>query len=286
MAVFAGELQSIDVQMSNISKRRLSSFELMHKNESLYGYHKYVELLYVVSGNAKTYAGDGWHEIKKGDLFVIFPYELHGVFNHESDSDFQYIIIKFLPEIFSDPLLNVRSFEYILNFTSQHTRILSPSGIEKLAMIAVKNYRRSSDFSAYIKVKAAVLSICSAIFDEWEKRGEIRHAPSDTTHKNIEWVNIARNIADKSIGNIKSAEVANELHISPGYFSRIFKSVMYISFTEYCSQVKISEAKRLLKCSDMNITEISEALDYSTVSNFSKEFRKNTGMTPKAYRSM
>ena len=51
----------------------------------------------------------------------------------------------------------------------------------------------------------------------------------------------------------------------------------------YFIELKIEEAKRLIKKTPMNITEISEHLGFSSLHYFSKQFKNKTGKSPTAY---
>lgn len=51
----------------------------------------------------------------------------------------------------------------------------------------------------------------------------------------------------------------------------------------YFIDLKIEEAKRLIKKTSMNITEISEHLGFSSLHYFSKQFKSKTGKSPSAY---
>ena len=78
-------------------------------------------------------------------------------------------------------------------------------------------------------------------------------------------------------------EVASELNISPGYFSTIFKQYTGTCFTDYVTEIKIDQAKKLLRESEHKIYEISEMLGYQNAYYFSKVFKKVTGMTPSEF---
>ena len=51
----------------------------------------------------------------------------------------------------------------------------------------------------------------------------------------------------------------------------------------YFIDLKIEEAKRLIRKTSMNITEISECLGFSSLHYFSKQFKNKTGKSPSAY---
>lgn len=71
---------------------------------------------------------------------------------------------------------------------------------------------------------------------------------------------------------------------STSYISRLFKSEMGMSASDYIRQVKIEKAKNLLRFSDFTLVEISSYLAFSSQSHFIKLFREECGMTPKKYR--
>lgn len=79
-------------------------------------------------------------------------------------------------------------------------------------------------------------------------------------------------------------EVADYLHLSSAYLSRLFKKEMGISFGEYVNKLKIEEAASLLLYTEYSDTEISNLLAFSSQSYFIKVFRKYIGTTPKKYK--
>lgn len=68
------------------------------------------------------------------------------------------------------------------------------------------------------------------------------------------------------------------------YISRKFKDETGQSISAYIREAKISEAKTLLKYSELPLVEISELLSFSSQSYFTEVFRRATGLTPGQYR--
>ena len=85
--------------------------------------------------------------------------------------------------------------------------------------------------------------------------------------------------------NISLNDICEALHFSPSYLSRLFKKEMSVTISEFITQEKIEEAKRLLIGSNHTLLEISNLLHFSDQSYFTKSFKKVTGMTPKVYRN-
>ncbi|MGP1373755.1 MAG: helix-turn-helix domain-containing protein [Almyronema sp.] len=85
--------------------------------------------------------------------------------------------------------------------------------------------------------------------------------------------------------DIKLADLAKLIGLSPFHFSRLFKQSLGISPYQYLIQQRVERAKRLLKHSDQAIVEIALACGFNSHSHLSKQFRQLTGTTPKAYRA-
>lgn len=77
---------------------------------------------------------------------------------------------------------------------------------------------------------------------------------------------------------------ANKLCLTSNYLSSIVKKVTGHSFEQWKQIVITIESKNLLKTTDMSIVEIADHLNFPNASFFGTFFKKQTGVTPKAYR--
>lgn len=79
-------------------------------------------------------------------------------------------------------------------------------------------------------------------------------------------------------------DIADHLHISPTYLSRIFSKEMKIRLQEYISQFRVERAANLLKYSGEPIARIGDYVGFPSQSYFGNTFKKYMGMTPGQYR--
>ena len=77
--------------------------------------------------------------------------------------------------------------------------------------------------------------------------------------------------------------VAKNAKVSPSYLTALFQKHLQISPGEYIRRIKLQESKQMIREGSMNFTEISEALQYSTVHHFSRQFKEKFGITPTEY---
>lgn len=68
------------------------------------------------------------------------------------------------------------------------------------------------------------------------------------------------------------------------YLSSLFNEKNHISFSNFVQNLRIEEAKILLKTTKMKVNDISKKVGYENNSYFVNQFTKNIGMTPNEYR--
>lgn len=82
------------------------------------------------------------------------------------------------------------------------------------------------------------------------------------------------------------AEVAENLNFSAVYFGHMFKKHTGKSFTSYLTDVRMENAKKLLKTSQYTIAQIADMVGYQDVKYFSKTFKATYGVKPTEYKKM
>ena len=78
--------------------------------------------------------------------------------------------------------------------------------------------------------------------------------------------------------------LAAMVHLSPSYFSKLFKREMGENLSTYILNTRIERAKFLLRTTDKKAYEIAEAVGIYDPVYFSKIFKKATGLKHKEYR--
>ena len=75
-------------------------------------------------------------------------------------------------------------------------------------------------------------------------------------------------------------KVANNFGLSVYYFSRTFKEVTGVNFSDYVNKCRIDIAKELLSSGEMNVKEVCYKVGYNDPNYFSKVFKKYEGVSP------
>ncbi|GGG04100.1 response regulator transcription factor [Paenibacillus abyssi] len=106
--------------------------------------------------------------------------------------------------------------------------------------------------------------------------------------KNKDYSPLTRNIIqfiDKHYNeNISLKMLGEQFHASPNYISRLFKQETERGLFDYINEVRIHNAKELLKDYKYKIYEVAEMVGYNSQAHFAIVFHKYAGVSPKEYR--
>ena len=80
--------------------------------------------------------------------------------------------------------------------------------------------------------------------------------------------------------------IGRQVHMSPYYVSKLFKAEHGISVPSYIANVRIENAKRMLRQTDKSIAKIAEETGFLSSTVFIRTFKKAEGITPGVYRSI
>jgi AraC-like DNA-binding protein len=80
--------------------------------------------------------------------------------------------------------------------------------------------------------------------------------------------------------------ISEKLKYDYTYLSNLFSEVKGITIQQFIIIHKIERAKELLLYDELNLTEISYKLHYSSVAHLSNQFKKITGLTPSDYKKI
>lgn len=83
---------------------------------------------------------------------------------------------------------------------------------------------------------------------------------------------------------ISVEKLCSNLHVSPTYFSTIFKKETDMSFVNYLTDVRLDEAIKLLNTTDDKTYIIATKVGYQEANYFSYVFKKKFGIAPSRYR--
>jgi len=104
--------------------------------------------------------------------------------------------------------------------------------------------------------------------------------PSDKQQKIAPALDYISQHYDKKITNDELAEMTG---LSTVYFRKLFTQMMHMSPMTYVHEMRIQKAKDMLKSDYGTLADVARALGYSGLYDFSRDFKKHTGISPSRY---
>ncbi len=119
--------------------------------------------------------------------------------------------------------------------------------------------------------EALALTLCK-LFDTKEENESL----STTIEKYI--------IANYKDPSLCLNKISDEFQISESYFSHMFKDKTGVNFSTYLENIRMAEAVRLIKETDISLNELYLAVGYNNQNSFRRAFKKIYGVTPSSMR--
>lgn len=91
---------------------------------------------------------------------------------------------------------------------------------------------------------------------------------------------------NKELDGKLSEYLSSQLNKEYQYLSRLFSNVEGKSIERYYILQKIERAKELIVYGEQNLTEIAYELGYSSQQHFSRQFKKETGLSPSHFKEV
>lgn len=133
-------------------------------------------------------------------------------------------------------------------------------------------------FQHLLEAKQRILQICTQM---------IHNISSDRQTTYVKLVDKAKEFTKLHYhdSDLSIHRVCQELHISSGYFSTLFKKEVKMTFVSYLMHIRMEAAKEMLRTTDLKALEVAEKVGFAESNYFSFCFKKHFHISPKEYRN-
>ncbi len=80
-------------------------------------------------------------------------------------------------------------------------------------------------------------------------------------------------------------QICKSNSVGRSQLQKLFRTRSGYGAIEYFSRMKVDLAKQMIRENHYNFTQIADALGFSSIHYFSRQFKQITGMTPSEYAS-
>ena len=195
-------------------------------------------------------------------------------------TEHSYIVLSIDPTVF-----RCRAFE--LTESNEHEIIphfANPDPLLYGIGLALKQEVESENQNGQFYLDSLIATLITHLISHYtaEKNKFHKHTSSFPKQRIRQVINYIQDNLDR---DLSLCELAASIHISPSYFSTLFKESTGISPHQYIIQCKIDRAKKLLQGDDMTIAKVACELGFSHQSHLNYHFKRLVGTTPKRFQN-
>lgn len=247
-------------------------------------WHKSMEVIFVKKGKGRIQIGRDRKEAEGGDIFVLPPGILHGIYGL-SGYTMEYENIIFDVNFLGGGAADVCDTDYLVPLATG--QLLLPvllhrtdTGYREIVECLKKAEKLSSlcDRGYELGVKAAMLELLMLLLRMYPEKPSLDSPDMERLKGALHKIEISY------AENLTVADMAKYCGCSSSHFMRWFKQMTGISFTAYLNERRLAAAAESLRRSDDKILTIAESVGFENLSNFNRQFKKRYGMTPREYR--
>lgn len=251
--------------------------------------HDFWEFQCVDKGEAAVTAGETLHILKRGQIIFHKPKETHSL-NAYGDSTPNIIVVSFqchspMMQFFEDQIweINEPERQLIARIIAQARRCFSSPLDDPYLTQMKKNNQAPLGSQQLLRLYLEQLLI------EMIQRHSVswsfcRDSYAETIpEKNPVYDSIIHYLEEHIQEYATIEDICRNTRIGRSHLQKLFRERHHCGVIEFFSRMKIEHAKELIREKQMNFTQISEYLGYSSVHYFSRQFKKLSGMTPSEY---
>ena len=244
-----------DLSMVAIERKGFRGFPVM--------FHTHMEILCVIKGEIKVNVDGQIHNLRQGEMCVVFPYVFH---SYEDAPQAEFRLIMFSPEV-------VFGFEKTIFSKRPVNPVFEVNDTFELITKKIVSLSKTSEPTAQAYLTAFMGELMEV------NNAEYTENITDTImQKLLVYCN------EHFMDDISVSSAAAACFISESYVSKIFARKFERSFRTYVNELRINEAKSLLKKSNLKISEIMYSCGFKNQSSFNRIFMDNCGKSPREYR--
>lgn len=231
-------------------------------------YQSYL-LLYVMKGTGTVIYSDTTYTLNQGDILLLDCYKKHTYFT----SSWEIAWLHFDGNVSNDYYnLIIERFGSVIHSGENE-------GIKNLLLDFIHNFNGEGPVNEALiscQINQMLCELFTMSFTQ-ETTETYISSPSDQA---IQYMKLHFKEP------ISLEAIAQEVNLSPYYFTRLFKRETGRTPYDYLMNLRINESKYLLKSTPMLIKEIAFEVGFNSESNFMSYFKKVTGYTPSVFRTL
>ena len=249
--------------------------------------HNFWEMVYVDKGQVNIRAGAEDFILKQGQVAFHKPNEFHALCTDGINAADVFIIAFVCSsasmEFFKNytVLLPVKLKKQMFSLITECLLTFEAMTITGVELITKENTPIGSQQMIRIHLEEFLIMLLR----EHSENKDHTFFPTKESMENHLVENMINTIEENIKDKITVCDLCSKMNYSRAYLSGIFKASTGMTIGEYITNLKIKEAKKLIRTNQYTFAEISEMLSFDNQHYFSKVFKKTTNFSPTQYKN-
>lgn len=279
----------IDKKLLTEGAVSIKEIDLPHLDAPFH-FHNAYEIVLILESVGRRVVGDNIEDFTDGDLVLMGPdlphlwYNEKQYYRHDSSLRVRSIVVYFRLDWLNETLLKFSEFNSLEKLHKNVSRGIKIYGKtkKKIQKIIIK-LAKSNGLKRIIQVLTILDMVAKS--EEYEclaSEGYV-NSYSETDIERID--KIYQYVINNYTEKITLKEASDTVNMTPNAFCRYFKTRTQKTFTRFVNEVRIGYACKLLYNDNLSISEICYQCGFNNITNFNKNFRTFTKMSPSDFRS-
>ena len=249
--------------------------------------HDFWEMVYVDKGTINITADKRNYTLSQGEIIFHKPNEFHSIYANEVDAANVFVFSFDAPPksmvFFKNRCMHVppELKKHIAAIVNESEKTFQPMKVNDKSL----KVRDDAPYGGQQLIRTYLEQFLILLIRTNQKNSDVRLFPTKESLENHLVGDIIEYLKNNMDKKINMDDVCEKFKYSKTYLSSIFRKDTGYTIIAYWVELKIKEAKRLIRSSSLNFSQISDKLAFDNPHYFARVFKRVTKMTPSEYKN-
>ncbi|HHV12520.1 MAG TPA: AraC family transcriptional regulator [Clostridiales bacterium] len=250
---------------------------------------EFIKIVYVLRGSYTFYLNSKKYDLKEGDFLVVPPgVEQAGFSCADGDITINILVRRStFGDAFSSVLTEhdlISEYFWQMLYSRHSKKVLmcqceNDLTLDRIVLDICSETIEQKKMSNLLLKSYVMIFFGIMIREHWDNCCVIEH-----NSKEISKLPLLMKYIKENMKTVTLVALAEEFALSEGYLSRYIQNETGYSFSYLLRELRMKQAAKMLRNTNFSIEKIIEAVGYTDMSNFYRNFKTLYGMTPAKYR--
>jgi len=267
---------------------------ILPRFHSEYHFHPEYELKYVIESKGKRFVGDTIENFQAGDLILLGPNIPHywkndDIYDQSDLMQAKAVVVMFSEDFLGKGFFTLQEMSPIHELLEKsHAGLVFPAASDSQIPLKLEEFATTNGPQRII----LLLEILAILAKSESRKLLTENFSTNTPFLDANSPSFLRlqKVHHYVIKNfhypLQIEDVAQIANMTPHAFCKYFKKSTMKTFMTFLNELRVCHAKKLLIENCIPISQICQESGFNNISNFNRQFKAGTNMTPSDFRAM